>query len=33
MFTLTEDGKNFNIAVTEQPKENTGGCCGGGHCS
>lgn len=31
-FEVSEDGDNFNIAVSmnEQP---SGGCCGGGHCS
>lgn len=34
MFTLTEDGENFNISVDMKPREeNAGGCCGGGHCS
>lgn len=34
IFTLTEDGENFNISVDMKPQqENAGGCCGGGHCS
>lgn len=33
LFTLTEDGENFNIGVSVKPKESSGGCCGGGHCS
>ncbi len=33
-FTAIEDGENITIKVEERPKqENTGGCCGGGHCS
>ena len=33
MFTLSEDGNNFNIAVEAKPRDTSGGCCGGGHCS
>lgn len=32
-FTLTENGDTFSIGVEMKPKEATGGCCGGGHCS
>ena len=34
MFYTEETGNNtFTIRVEEKPKENTDGCCGGGHCS
>ncbi len=33
LFTLTEDGQNFNITVENKPQASSGGCCGGGHCS
>jgi len=33
MFTVTEDGEDIRIAVETKPKESSGGCCGGGHCS
>jgi len=33
LFTLTEDGTNFQIAVENRAKASSGGCCGGGHCS
>lgn len=34
LFTLSEDGQNFNIEVSMKPQEaSAGGCCGGGHCS
>ena len=31
-FALSENGDNFLIAVN-QAEKNSGGCCGGGHCS
>ena len=31
-FTFSEDGQNFQIAVSEKAKAHSG-CCGGGHCS
>ena len=33
LFTLTENGDNFKISVNDKPRESSGGCCGGGHCS
>jgi hypothetical protein len=33
MFTLSENGDTFQISVDNKPKETSGGCCGGGHCS
>ncbi len=33
-FWVEEDGNTFRINVEERPKvEESGGCCGGGHCS
>ncbi|HIQ46166.1 MAG TPA: hypothetical protein EYH57_00950 [Sulfurovum sp.] len=34
-FSLSEDGKNFNISMNapQQAQASSGGCCGGGHCS
>jgi hypothetical protein len=32
-FVFSENGQDFNIAVFDQPKKESGGCCGGGHCS
>ena len=33
MFYTEETGDTFTIRVEDKPKENSGGCCGGGHCS
>jgi len=34
MFYTEETAENtFTIQVEERPRESTGGCCGGGHCS
>ncbi len=34
LFWVEEEGNTFKINVKERPKEeNSGGCCGGGHCS
>jgi len=33
VFTVIENGENINIAVDKRVQENSGGCCGGGHCS
>jgi len=33
IFTVIESGENINIAVEMKPREASGGCCGGGHCS
>jgi len=33
MFSVVEKGDDIHIAVEMKPKESTGGCCGGGHCS
>ncbi len=32
-FTAIEKGDDIYIAVEMRPKESSGGCCGGGHCS
>lgn len=32
-FELREDGANFLISVEVKQAEQSGGCCGGGHCS
>jgi len=31
-FVFSEDGQNFQIAMSEREKAHSG-CCGGGHCS
>ena len=34
-FALSENGENFQIAMSPRPQDGTessGGCCGGGHC-
>ncbi len=33
IFYTEEIGNTFTIHVEEKPKESSGGCCGGGHCS
>ncbi len=33
MFYTQESDDTFIIRVEDKPKESTGGCCGGGHCS
>ena len=33
MFYTEETGDTFTIHVEDTPKESSGGCCGGGHCS
>ena len=33
IFYTEETDDTFTIRVEEKPKESSGGCCGGGHCS
>jgi len=33
IFSVVEKGDDIHIAVELKPKESTGECCGGGHCS
>jgi len=33
LFYTEETGDIFTIHVEEKPREASGGCCGGGHCS
>ena len=33
MFYTEEIGNTFTIHMEDKPKESSGGCCGGGHCS
>ncbi|MEA3552891.1 MAG: hypothetical protein U9R39_00660 [Campylobacterota bacterium] len=32
-FNARQDGDNFIISVNQKEEAQSGGCCGGGHCS
>jgi xylose isomerase len=32
-FSLREEGDTFALSLANRPRQSSGGCCGGGHCS